>query len=148
MLPLMQFLYRRAIPYVSTYLVPIVIVVYILAKASRAYLIPNFITVFIVGITDTMLRDDTPGWMKALVVVCHAPLLILPFVWRPTPVPHVLAGVTLLYLVAIATILFLPHWPYIMSRRQFVQFYTISIAGATLLLSQLPATRRIYRAKT
>ena len=148
MLPLIRLLYRKAIPYVSTYLVPAVIVVYILAKASRAYLIPNIITVFIVGTADIMLMNDIPDWIKVLAIIVHAPLLVLPFVWRPIPVPHVLAGVTLLYLVAMATILFLPHWPYVMSRRQFVQIYTISLAGATLLLLQLPATRRIYRAKT
>ena len=128
---------NNLIPYVCTYLIPIAVTVYFFFKSVRAYLVPHFIAIFITGISDVM-SGKKAYWIKLATVIGHSPLLIVPLIWKSTPVPHLLVGIGILYVIAASVIIGIPMWNYVLTRKQFIRTYTISLLIVILILSQCP----------
>ena len=125
------------IPYLSTYVLPIVYISYYFFKSTRAYFAPHFIAIFITGISDS-LSNNKNYWIKLATIICHTPLLIFPFILKPTVVPHLLLGIGILYILAISVLIGIPKWHYVLTRKQFIKIYTISLLLVLLILGQYP----------
>ena len=132
-----SFVNTHMIPYLSTYVLPIVFISYYFFIPVRAYFAPHFIAIFITGISDS-LRNKKNYWLQLATIICHSPLLIFPFIFKPTVVPHLLLGIGILYILAISVFIGIPKWHYVLTRKQFIKIYTISLLLVLLILPQYP----------
>ena len=134
---LKKFANNNLIPYISTYLVPIIALIYYFFKSTRAYFIPQFIAIYIVGVTDSLTKYKT--WTKPLsAIIGHSPLLIFPLIWKPTPVPYLLLGVGILYIIGVSVLIGIPIWHYRLTRKQFIKIYTGALLLVLLILPHFP----------
>ena len=110
--------------FISPYIIPIILILYIVIKNIRAYLVPHFIIIFIISNIDNIFNPN-PLWWKITVFFTHGILILLLIMFKPINVKNKNIGIFLLYLIAMFVIYLFPKWVYIIPRHYFMIMYSI-----------------------
>jgi hypothetical protein len=105
-------------------MIPIILILYIVIKNIRAYLVPHFIIIFIISNIDNIFNPN-PLWWKITVFFTHGILILLLIMFKPINVKNKNIGIFLLYLIAMFVIYLFPKWGYIIPRHYFMIIYSI-----------------------
>lgn len=111
--------------YISFYLIPLYIIVFLFIKPIRPYLFISSITVFIIGILESVLRYFYIKNLKFSLllgsILGHSLILFFVFskIYNPPLASH------LFLLLAIITIYLLDPWPYVIIKKYFILIYCI-----------------------
>lgn len=112
-------MFENSIYSLSTYLVPLLSIVYIQVKESRGYLKNHMIAIAMVGIANLILQKKGL-WEKLLILMGH--LIILPIVFSFDATQKLVLQSIVVPLVLINT---LPVWKYDLTRFQMSLFYIV-----------------------
>ena len=115
---------RKEKKFISPYIIPIILILYIVIKKIRAYLVPHFITIFIISNIDNIFNPN-PLWWKITVFFTHGILILLLIAFKPINVKNKNIGIFLLYLIAMFLIYLFPKWGYIIPKHYFMIMYSI-----------------------
>ena len=108
---------RKEKKFISPYIIPIILILYIVIKNIRAYLVPHFIIIFIISNIDNIFNPN-PLWWKITVFFTHGILILLLIMFKPINVKNKNIGIFLLYLIAMFVI-------YLFPRHYFMIMYSI-----------------------
>ena len=117
-------MFKDASTSISTYIIPILCVLYVQFPSMRNLIIDHMVPISIIGIVNAALQDRTVI-EKAIIICGHLIFYILIKNYKPgaSNVSDTIKLVTLL--LSISIILSIPTWTYELSRCQMVSMYSV-----------------------
>ena len=111
--------------YVSTYVIPLNMILYIYVANIRKLVISHMLPISIIGIIDIIIKKRFTIIQKILVIIYHLLFFILLLVYKPNQykIPELLYLVSLF--IPIIVIYQLPFWKYEFSKKEMIITYCI-----------------------
>lgn len=111
--------------YVSTYVIPLNMILYIYVANIRKLVISHMLPISIIGIIDIIIKKRFTIIQKLLVIIYHLLFFILLVVYKPNQykIPELLYLVSLF--IPIIVIYQLPFWKYEFSKKEMIITYCI-----------------------
>ena len=111
--------------YVSTYAIPLNMILYIYVANIRKLVISHMLPISIIGIIDIIIKKRFTIIQKILVIIYHLLFFILLVVYKPNQykIPELLYLVSLF--IPIIVIYQLPFWKYEFSKKEMIITYCI-----------------------
>ena len=110
--------------YISTYVIPLLMVLYIQYKHVRKLIICHMIPISIIGIVEVLKKKRTII-EKISIIIGHLLFFIIVFFFKPTKykLPRIIYPITLL--IAIAIIINMPIWEYLITKKHMIIIYSV-----------------------
>lgn len=111
--------------YVSTYAIPLNMILYIYVANIRKLVISHMLPISIIGIIDIIIKKRFTIIQKILVIIYHLLFFILLLVYKPNQykIPELLYLISLF--MTIIVIFQLPFWKYEFSKKEMIITYCI-----------------------
>tara|TARA_Y100000996_G_C22481725_1_gene626475 strand:- start:318 stop:725 length:408 start_codon:yes stop_codon:yes gene_type:complete len=117
-------MFKEAKLHVSTYVIPLLMVLYIQCKDIRKLIIYHMLPISIIGIVDVLKKKRTII-EKISVIIGHLLFFIVVFFYKPTnyKLPKIIYPITLL--IAISIIINMPTWKYLITKKHMIILYSV-----------------------
>ena len=117
-------MFKNAFLYISTYVIPLLMILYIQYSSIRNLIICHMLPISIIGIIEVLLQNRTPI-EKLLIIIGHLLFFVLVIFYKPNNYKlHPLIFPLTLY-IPISIIINMPIWKYEITKEQMVILYTI-----------------------
>ena len=117
-------MFKNAFLYISTYVIPLLMFLYIEFTNIRKLIISHMLPISIIGIIEVLLQNRTPI-EKLLIIIGHLLFFVLVIFYKPNNYKlHPLIFPLTLY-IPISIIINMPIWKYEITKEQMVILYTI-----------------------
>ena len=117
-------MFEKSKLYVSTYVIPLLIVLYIQYNHLRKLIICHMLPISIIGIIEVLKKKRTIV-EKISIIIGHLLFFIIVFFFKPTKykLPQIIYPITLL--IAIAIIINMPIWEYLITKKHMIIIYSV-----------------------
>ncbi len=117
-------MFKNAKLHVSTYVIPLLMVLYVLYKDLRKLIICHMLPISIIGIVEVLKKKRTII-EKVLITIGHLLFFIIVFFYKPTKykLPQIIYLITLL--IAVTIIINMPIWKYLITKKHMIIIYSV-----------------------
>ena len=117
-------MFKNAKLHISTYVIPLLMVLYVLYKDLRNLIICHMLPISIIGIVEVFKKKRTI-MEKVLITIGHLLFFIIVFFYKPTKykLPQIIYLITLL--LAITIIINMPIWKYLIPKKHMIIIYSV-----------------------
>lgn len=117
-------MFKNSFFYISTYVIPLLMLLYIEFTNIRKLIISHMLPISIIGIIEVLLHNRTPI-EKLLIIIGHLLFFVLVIFYKPNNYKLHPLIFTLTLCIPISIIINMPIWKYEITKVQMVILYTI-----------------------
>ena len=121
-------MFEKSHKYISTYMIPLLGILYASLPKLRGNLVPHLISIMIIGIYERFIQTGT-SLQTLLVVLGHLSVLLLITTFRPLSKSYGIPVDILLLTIGLAIIKNVPVWKYKITREQLMYMYLLIVSG-------------------
>jgi hypothetical protein len=117
-------MFKDASKSISTYLIPVLCVLYIQFPILRNLIILHMIPISIIGVANAVIQERTP-FEKIMIILGHLVFYLLLVNYKPTTSNVNLFAKLVTLLISLVLISSVPTWTYELSREQMIAMYLL-----------------------
>ena len=117
-------MFKDAFKSISTYLIPVLCVLYIHFPILRNLIIQHMIPISIIGVANAIIQERTP-FEKIMIILGHLVFYLLLVNYKPTTSDVNLSTKLVTLLISLLIISSVPIWTYELSREQTIVMYLV-----------------------